>query len=560
MANDQADTEGGAGILNESPPEVVADQIPSPTLVKSGSTASEALIDLLGLRLPVQSIGTRLLNGLTVATPTVRYFSLRTWLLHRYGTAEPAPPDSWSTFLDYAKHAEAAFVLANLIREPATLGLIGSDKGNRKLREAGDPIPLEELTKQAAATAFGGPSDQLRLTRSNPPHLPVIGQELGLPLVEATESSLGETRIGRRLRSTEPLPQAWRSELEEFGAVAWVHDIPEAEREALIQALIPLDPEPDAHPRVMTYAALLALASPKAPGTGSDFSGEALLDEAVRADRVTPVILHSVLDEWLLYAVRDAVAVTGEASLALLLGTLQNLDPNKLGVEEDRVVRRALEDATGDMALILMELGLSPGGEDLGALSFRELKGRVAALTPPVRELNGFQWWRGPLMEPTLYRAVAGARGGVLALGILSWILAERRTGDAVRSGHPAADPLSAGGDARFGLRQMILPRLGEWERRSVDVLEAVADYCYLILDQHLQVVWRRMAADPGKDPSIFHRDGSEIRWTAHYKGGRADTRIEIAVSWLHQLRLLEDGRTTARGLHLLEDLTRDSP
>ena len=560
MASDQTDTEGGVGTPEKAPPEVVADRIPSPTLVESGATASEALIDLLGLRLPVQSIGTRLLNGVTVATPTVRYLSLRTWLLHRYGSAEPAPPDSWSTFLGYAKHAEAAFVLANLIRDPATLGLIGSDKGNRKLKEAGDAISLEELTKQAAATAFGGPSDQLRLTRANPPHLPVIGQELGLPLVKATERSLGETRIGRRLLSAEPLPQAWRSELEEFGAVASVNDIPEAEREALIQALIPLNPEPDARPRVMTYAVLLALASPNSRRKGSHFSGESLLDEAVRADRMTPQFLGSVLDEWLLYAVRDSVAVTGEASLALLLQTLQKLDPNNLGVSEEEVVRRALEDATDDMSNILRELGLAQGGEDLGALSLRELKDRVKSLTPPVRETNGFQWWRGPLVEPTLYRAVAGARGGILALGILSWILADRRAGNAVRSGHPAAGPLSTEGKARFGLKQVILPRLEEWERRRVSVLEAVAGYCYLILDQHLQVVWRRMAADPGKDPSIFHRDGSEIRWTAHYNGGRSDTRIGIAVSWLHQLRLLEDGRTTVRGLDLLADLTQESP
>ena len=56
----------------------------SPEWIDSGAVLTDGL-DLLGLRLPVQTIGGSLLDGVTTVTPSVRYLGFRAWLIYRYG-------------------------------------------------------------------------------------------------------------------------------------------------------------------------------------------------------------------------------------------------------------------------------------------------------------------------------------------------------------------------------------------------------------------------------------------------------------------------------------------
>lgn len=48
----------------------------APSWINSGAVIAGGL-DLLGLRLPVQFIGSTLLDGITTITPSVRYIALR---------------------------------------------------------------------------------------------------------------------------------------------------------------------------------------------------------------------------------------------------------------------------------------------------------------------------------------------------------------------------------------------------------------------------------------------------------------------------------------------------
>lgn len=530
----------------------IADTIPPPGFVELEAIKANGL-DLLGLRLPVQTIGGILLNGVTSVTGTVRYLSFRTWLLYRYVNADPPPPDRHRNFLDYASRAEAALTLANLLRSRSTGGLIGPVRGARKLDDGGDILGLEQLAKQLAVVIFAGASDQLRLTRSRDPEVSEIGSERGEPLALAVEQTLGNTSIGRRLRQAKPLDLATREELEELARLAWVDDIPEQERRELIRAIIPEDPAPGDRSRVATYAALLALAE----RTGSPLDESHLFDEAVRPVRVTPAVLAEVLDEWLLYAVRDVIAVTGEAVLAVIVEKLQELDPPAAGFADEVLVRRLLADSASEQLDALRELGLGDSTDDLSALAFEELEERVRDATPEAVNEHGLRRWPGTLTEPTLYRGAPGARGGALMFALVSWIVAERRAGLAAREDEARARLLSHRGNARFGLNQVILPRLQEWHGRRLTVAAALSELTHLVIDQHLRIAWVRLAHDPRKDVSVLLRDGGRLIRRAEYEGGRTASRLPQAIGWLRQLGLLDDEVITNDGRGVLERALR---
>jgi len=114
-------------------------ELQAPNWVDSGAEPIRGL-DLLGLRLPVQVLGNSLLAGVTTITPTVRYLSIHAWLVHSY--AQARQPDRWSDFRSFAATAEAAVVLGNLIFDPGTVGLIGSDKGREIDRDPVTGFPV----------------------------------------------------------------------------------------------------------------------------------------------------------------------------------------------------------------------------------------------------------------------------------------------------------------------------------------------------------------------------------------------------------------------------------
>lgn len=535
-----------------------AERIPSPEYVEFNAGLSSGL-DLMGLRLPVQTISNRLLNGLTTVTPLLRYLSLRTWLIHRYAHAEPAPPDSWSGFTAYAQQAEAAFALANLLRSDRLNGIVGSRRATQMRDENSDgPFNLKPLTRQPAIDIYGEVSDQLRITQTRRDArniLPKISEEYGEPLVGATEASLGSTAISHRLLTVDPpLGEVTLGELEEFAGVAHPHEIPEPERLALLEAVLPSEPQPDDLPRVSTYTALLALAH------GPEYEAERglverdLFIEAIAPRRRTPALLHDVVEGWLLYCVRDCIAVTGELGLQLILDTINSLDPDGLGVRDTELVRYLIESTAGEQLSALRELELGEPGDDLEVLPFRTLVARVEQATEVQgTPADGIRRWTSGLTELGVAEAAPGFGGGALISGIASWLLSERRAGLFVREGRDAFELLSREGSSRFGMEQVILPRIEEWVSRDLSLTEVLEEYTHILIDQHLRIVWARLALDPKKDVSVFLRDGDRLLARSDYSAGRTASRVDQAINWLGQLRLLENGFITAEGRRVLE-------
>jgi len=175
---------------------VIAKALQAPEWISSGATITGGL-DLLGLRLPVQTIGGTLLDGVTTVTPSVRYLAFRAWLIHRYGQRGGA--DSWQTFTEFASRVESALVLGNLIEDPSIGGLIGSDQALERLAFGNTQVQLSSLVKSPASTIYTGPSDQLGISKSRGNWVPALVMERGLPLAKAVDQRLTTAPLIERL-------------------------------------------------------------------------------------------------------------------------------------------------------------------------------------------------------------------------------------------------------------------------------------------------------------------------------------------------------------------------
>jgi hypothetical protein len=291
----------------------IAKTIKAPEWVDSGSELTGGL-DLLGLRIPVQTIGGTLLDGVTTVSPSVRYIGFRAWLIHRY--AESRRPDSWREFTNFAGYVESALVLGNLSRQRTIYGLIGADEGIVRLDASSARVELSALVKTPAATVYAGPSDQLGVSWARDEKLPGLSGERGKPLALALDETLGKLPFVARLLSSHPPTKAGRDELDEVGEIARIDRIPEVERDALLAAVIPEKPLAREHARIGTYAALLLLAK-----KNSAIPAETdLFRAACSLKRFGEPLLDPNADGWLTYCVRDAIAVSHEATLAAVIG------------------------------------------------------------------------------------------------------------------------------------------------------------------------------------------------------------------------------------------------
>jgi hypothetical protein len=234
----------------------IAKIIEHPEWVDCGSVLTDGL-DLLGLRLPVQTIGGTLLDGVTTVTPSIRYIAFRAWLIYRYG--ESHRPDSGREFADFSAYAECALVLANLSQNRSITGLIGADDALIRLDGGTNRIGISPLVKTPATTIYAGPSDQLGISWSRDEKVPGLTNERGRPLALTVDNVLSQIPLIDQLFGEAP-NEATREQLAELGIIARIDQIPEPERVALIAALLPTVPLPRERARMGTYAALLALA------------------------------------------------------------------------------------------------------------------------------------------------------------------------------------------------------------------------------------------------------------------------------------------------------------
>jgi len=529
----------------------IAKTIENPEWVSSGSVLTDGL-DLLGLRLPVQTIGGSLLDGVTTVTPSVRYLAFRAWLIYRYG--ESRLPDSWQKFTDYSAYVECALVLGNLIQERSINGLIGADEALVRLDANTPRIGVSPLVKTPGTTVYAGPSEQLGISWSRDDKVPGITEERGRPLASVLDQTLSSIPLVKRLFASPPT-EVPREELEELGAAARIDRIPDAERVVLIAAVLPTAPRAEERARMGTYAALLTLAKAKgAPPTEND-----LFSATCSQKRFGEPVLDHAADGWLTYCVRDAIAVSQEAVLAAVMNEIiQDPESGRLGVESSRIVGELLA-RIDEHDIPLRGLNLLGAGESFTDLTFQELCGRVEKMVASgLNQEQGISRWSATVNEPDLYNLALRSGAGALSLAVVIWIVAALRVGAGVRENLVDLGNLSYQGWRRLGLREVILPEVDRLLRDDPPLTRVAADFAYRVVQQHQQIAWSRLQVDLRRDVALVTAEGN--RWFSRgkgYNGGRTASRLREALGWLTQLKLIDGNGATSEGQDVLARLLR---
>lgn len=515
-----------------------------PDWINSGAEIAGG-IDLLGLRLPVQFIGNALLDGVTTVTPSVRYLAFRAWLIHSYGQTGGA--DSLNSFTDFAARIESALVLGNLLVQPSITGLIGPDEALARLERNESRVQVSSLVKQPAAMIYTGPSDQLGISKSRGNAVPSLVTQRGVPLAHAVSKRLDRIPIVKHLFSHELLDVSV-DDLRELGALVRIDNVPEDERDLLVNAIVPTEPRKgeQERARIGTYASLLALAGRlKTRPSENHF-----FDAACSPVGFGEPLLDRTADGWAAFCVRDAIAVTQEGVLAAVMGEiLGQPDGGLAGMNRNEVIV-ALMERVEEHDSAMRDLGLISDHESVADFTFCELEARLQMrLLNSGDASNTFVRWSDKLMEPMLYRRALKAGAGALSLALVAWITAALRVGHLVREGGAHYGHLSHQGWRRFGLREVVLPELERFHRENRSWREVAAEMALRTVQQHLQTAWSRQQADLTRDVALLAAEGK--RWFPRGKdfaAGRTGARIHQALGWLNQLKLIDTNGLTADG------------
>lgn len=524
--------------LDDIPP------VPSATLVVTPMREASG-VDLLGLRTAAERVAVSLMNGVTTISPLVRYLGLSAWTLRRYASLNGE--DSDQSFRRFAHKVEAAVAFSSGLRESAPAGVVGRNEASRALSD--DPVPLvKRLTKNLALDAYAGPLQELGILRRRRPVL-ALSEELGLPLAEELDRSLGACGALSRIDLDAAEQEVDRGDLRELGDRFPIEAPSGAERALLVDIVIPAKPRGAAAARAGAYAFLLWLSNQRqGPLTEADVFGAAI-DPEVQP----PEPLRTVSDGWLRFLVRDSLVAVHERAVADTIAALR--DRSGTGYSpKDEVLAQMMN---SDWAPHLDAAGLTGVGPATPASEFCSKFDELLGL--PVSG-DGLPRWRSPVNELTILNAaLANPAGGSRACLIpAAWILADRRVGRPAIVDAPRSDDADAAGFSRIGVRQVVAPAVREWRRSSRPMREIASELVARSVDQHLRIAWSRLCNDPTKDVAALVSDGSQWMAQSDLKAGRASSRLYQAISWTRQLGLTSDEGLTTEGATILQRTLRE--
>lgn len=507
-----------------------------PELVRSAAKDTRGL-DLLGLRSPAEGVAVRLLDGVTTVTPTVRYFSLRSWIILRY--LNRGGLNEWKSFTRYAAKVEAAIAFAGVLGGDTTGGIVGRDAATARVVSAGESVTLARLTKILAVSLYSGPSENLGLGDTQGA-VPGLTKERGLPLATEFDRLVGQDEVLDAI-STEGDEQSFpREQLADLGKRLTMARPTGEERNLILDAVFPPTPRNQELPRIASYCLLLHACSE----AGSSVSETDILDIASSATLDTvPSELHFICDGWTRFLVRDLLVLVHEAALSLVLGELGQT----AGAEKRRPYREVIAGLVAeDLDSCLAGLGFEGVSADdpISTLYSKVISGMGSS-----SELRGLRRWDGGSREIDITRKADWLYQPLgLALLPVAWILACHRLEPGVIAQTPGFDINGLAGTSRIGIGGVLLPEVVQWRTSRMSIREVVAWLVKRSVDQHLRIAWSRLAREPHKDVSLLQSDGDEWILLKDFRPGRATSRLYQAVRWLGQLGLIDESGITADG------------
>jgi hypothetical protein len=329
-----------------------------------------------------------------------------------------------------------------------------------------------------------------------------------------------------------------------------LNELPQREKSILIDSILPQTPisEPEKK-RLSTFAALLWLSAQKQ----SQIDEYDLFKIAREPPKNVPNVLNSILDGWLEYIIRDLVAVAHEAVFESVMTEVDVASARRGSAALANSVVSAVLDPVDEHNQALRQLDLLASNESVRRITFQEVLDRVRNLCSTRAVIrNGLRRWRGGLSETDIYDQALDAGAGSVALLPVAWCLAMHRVtaGDDEQS---APRRVRAIGEIfQIGLEAVVLPKIQEFIRMKRTYLEVMAELTVRTVQQHLRVAWSRFAAPNGKDVSVLIADGQTWARNNVFAAGRTISRLQIAISWLDQLALIDYDGITAAGQRVL--------
>lgn len=521
--------------------------IPGPEWVDSGAEQISGL-DLLGLRLPVQNIGYRLLDGVTSVTPQVRYLSYVSWIVERYRNS--GLPDQSREFYRFAAGVEAAFVMANLVHDANTPGLVGPIEGRKRLSEEGDQFSLESLVQNAAVSIYANVSMQLNLTFPSATGILGLTEERGYLLAQEFERIVGGTAYSQRLRDDPTIGYVTRDELRELGGIVALSALTATELEILIDALFPAAPFPSELPRLESLSLFLSLARQ----SGMRVTESMIFDAAHTQPSDLPPEINNVLANWLQYSVRDLIAVANEVAFEAVSSEALKLAKAAEGPTTAAAVLNSLTQYSSLFDNVLRDIALIAEAESAAHLSFNDLYDRVNELCEPIEISDkGLHYWTGSLSEHALIKACLNAGPGGVILLPVAYCVAYHRAEPMLQGEQLRSEFLAHRSWARIGLVDVIAPTIEELREQNPNLISAALTLAHRSVDQHMRIAWSRAGNDLKRDVSVFTIEGDKWFPRKQFYGGQTISRLNEALGWLDQLSLIDENGLTDSGERILE-------
>lgn len=501
-------------------------------------------LDLLGLRAVAQNISNHLLNGITTIAPTVRYISLRAWIAKKYADAHM--PDSWKEFRQFAGVIEAAVAMGNLLVDKSQKGLVGSEKSLELIESNSDKLALGPLVSQLAVSAYTGPSNELGITYNLPSGVPALIKERGIPLSLAVDKILKNTKFSHKLSGNPEENTFSRDELIELGKAFPISQPVEEERKLLIDIILPASPSiSDDIKRIGTYGLLLELCQ----DSNSIIESDDLFKKATAVNRIYDKEYNHWWDGWELYLVRDMLGVVHEMAFQRIISELEQAE-NKtaLGME---LLKTILQRET-ELEDVLKSLQLFPK-------HVSSMDQPLSCLYDGIKKVIGIKAssevprWDG-LNELDLINLAGSCGVGDLVLLPVAWLLVKERCGG-LNNECDHYKLLSYHGSTRIGVFEEIMPYLNRMLVQNISIRDAVYSLALLSVQQHLRIAWSRLGIDPKRNVAVIYEERDMWILRKTFKGGRTNSRLDFAIGWLEQLKLIDSSGCTSEGRNRLEIL-----
>lgn len=521
---------------------------PRPDWVSSGAEQISGL-DLLGLRLPVQDIGYRLLDGVTSVTPQVRYLTYVTWIADRYRNSGLA--DSWPEYYRFAAAIEAAFVMANLLHDAQTPGLVGPNEGRKRLAGEESEFGLESLVQNLAISIYANVSTQLYLTFQSPTGALGLTEERGIRLAREFDGLIRRTKFAQRLSRDPALDNITRDELEEIGALVSLTALPEIERKLLVDALFPESPFASELARLESLTLFLSLAR----ASGTKITEAMIFDSTHNPPVDLPIEVKNALAGWLQYSVRDLIAVAHETAFEAVSSETSNLTVTTGAPTTADQVFQSLLQYSDLFDEVLLDMGLVEDQQSAADLTFNDIQKKVSEICIPSKISNkGLRYWDNDLSEAKLYRACLNGGPGALILLPVAYCLVHHRAQVMIENSDLSDEFLTRRSWARIGLLDVIEPTIREFQDKNPSLISSAMTLAHRSVDQHMRIAWSRAGNDLKRDVSVLTIEGDLWlpRKGKEFRGGRTISRLNEALGWLWQLGLIDDHGLTDEGENIL--------